>query len=86
MLSMLLIMHSSSLGKPRTAFYLNELLTMLMNISFFFMEAFNSPNRSNDILSNGEHLKRDRHSCWPAHMKLKVSNCECVAYKHTFTE
>lgn len=55
-----LIMHSSlSLRKPHTAFYLNELLTKLMNISFFFMEPFNSPNRGNDILSSAKYLKRE---------------------------
>lgn len=32
-------------------FYLNELLTELMNISVFFNESFNGPGRSNDILS-----------------------------------
>ena len=58
-----LIMHSSSLCKPHTAFYLNELLTKLMNISFFFMEPFNSPNRGNDILSSTKYLeKKEAHS------------------------
>lgn len=52
-----LIMHSSSPCKPHTAFYQNELLTKLMNISFFFMEPFNSPNRGNDILSSAKYLK-----------------------------
>lgn len=57
-----LITYSSSFCKPHIAFYLNELLTKLMNISFFFMEPFNSPNRGNDILSrtstwkNGEEI------------------------------
>lgn len=52
-------MHSSSFGKPHAAFYLNELLTALMNISFFFMEAFNGPNRGNDILSSDTYLQRE---------------------------
>lgn len=52
-------MHSSSLCKPHTAFYQNELLTKLMNISFFFMEPFNSPNRGNDILSGAKYLKSE---------------------------
>ena len=53
-------MRSSSLCKPLAAFYLDELLTKLMNISFFFMEPFNGPNRGNDILSSDNYLKREK--------------------------
>lgn len=51
MLSMLSLRIHPHSSKPHTAIYLNELLTALMNISFFFMEPFNSPSRGNDILS-----------------------------------
>lgn len=46
-----LIFYSSSFYKAHISFYLNELLTELMNISVFLNESFNGPGRGNDILS-----------------------------------
>lgn len=72
-----LIMHSSALCKPHIAFYLNELLTKLMNISFFFMEPFNSPNRGNHILSSAEYLTKEEEKRWMdiTHLDKQVNLC-----------
>lgn len=45
------------------AFYLNELLTKLINILFFFIEPFNSPNRGNDIVNGAKYLLKKKEEC-----------------------
>lgn len=80
-----LVMHSSSLCKPHTAFYLNELLTKLMNISFFFMKPFNSPNRGNDILSSANvPEERGENSIYVDDQVTLCNIRGCIFYCHLY--